>query len=128
MASDTVGFVTVAEACRRIGISKSYGSKLTHEGLFPVPLVKVGTRPMVRVKDLHRFIDGPDGSAVGPGTPPPAVGTDRRADRSEPVPAVPVLAEPSPVSSIHKDEDARLQPDASVDAPRRLNRGSRRAS
>lgn len=123
MSDTTPGFVTVAAACRRIGISKPHGSKLVKAGAFPLELVPVGFRRMVRTVDLEQFCN-PAASAASPDAP---VGTGRRSDRTEPdsAPVSPPLGDP--VGSTHNDNDARLQPSAVSDQPDGLLSGSRRA-
>jgi len=47
---------SVAEAARRIGVSKGYAYELIKRGEFPAPVRTVGTRLVVVRADLERFI------------------------------------------------------------------------
>lgn len=50
--------VSVAQAGRALGIGPSASYDHARIGVFPVPLVKVGSRNRVRTVDLMRFLAG----------------------------------------------------------------------
>lgn len=50
--------VTVAEAARRLGISRQHAHDLIRRNAFPVRVIRVGARWRVPVALLNQFVEG----------------------------------------------------------------------
>jgi len=50
--------VTVTEAARQLGISRSFAYQAITRGDFPVPVLRIGGRVVVSRKALDRYLDG----------------------------------------------------------------------
>ena len=59
------GVYTVAQAAQRLGISPRTARRLLRDDDFPVPTIRLGTRRVVSVAVLERFLDGPDEDEMG---------------------------------------------------------------
>jgi excisionase family DNA binding protein len=54
----SAAFLTLAEACRVLGIDPSWGRKLLASGEFPVPTVKIGRRQKIARYQLEKLATG----------------------------------------------------------------------
>lgn len=57
--------VTVTEAARQLGISRSFAYQAIARGDFPVPVLRIGGRVVVSRTALDRYLDGEDGQKRG---------------------------------------------------------------
>lgn len=60
MADVECATYSVAEAAKRLGVSRGYAYELIRRGEFPAPVRTVGARVVVVRADLERFITGGD--------------------------------------------------------------------
>lgn len=58
MADVECATYSVAEAAKRLGVSRAYAYELIRRGEFPAPVRTVGTRVVVVRADLDGFISG----------------------------------------------------------------------
>lgn len=66
--SDERQTLTVTEAARRLGISRSFAYQSIARGDFPVPVLRIGARVVVSRRALERYLDGDTGQRDGDGT------------------------------------------------------------
>lgn len=57
--------VTVSEAARQLGISRSFAYQSIARGDFPVPVLRIGGRVVVSRAALDRYLDGGDDQKRG---------------------------------------------------------------
>lgn len=57
--------VTVTEAARQLGISRSFAYQAIARGDFPVPVIRIGGRVVVSRTALDRYLDGEIGRVSG---------------------------------------------------------------
>ena len=57
--------VTVPEAARQLGISRSFAYQAIARGDFPVPVLRIGGRVVVSRAALDRYLDGADDQKRG---------------------------------------------------------------
>ncbi len=60
--------VTVTEAARQLGISRSFAYQAIAKGIFPVPVIRIGARVVVSRAALDRYLGGDTGRRDGGGT------------------------------------------------------------
>lgn len=65
--SDERQTLTVTEAARRLGISRSFAYQSIARGDFPVPVLRIGARVVVSRRALERYLDGDTGQRDGDG-------------------------------------------------------------
>lgn len=58
MTEKTAGTFSFAEAAKLLGVSLGQAYRLEHAGMFPVPIIRLGTVRKVRVAELEDYLRG----------------------------------------------------------------------